>query len=226
MSTEPVRADLWKCTNEWCHYVHPSPEGAASCCSPVTCDEPGCAEQLPRAATRQGRPCYWTTCQKHRQERATRRESERHAKAEPVPIAAYKHPLVYVIGSDGEEAFSDAYVDADLGSIADRLADSIFDPKEHQGMPEDEFDELVEEHAATLHIYAVTPASKRVDASEIVENLLDGYYDGAWDDVSDKSIDELQAFLDAWTEVNVPTSYEPDFKRKIVWLDAGVEATE
>src|SRR5690606_21186731 len=107
-----------------------------------------------------------------------------------------------------------------LDELTDRLSDQLW---ESGNLPEDDAvaRRVILDRIAELHIYPCAKFPKRIYAKDIVENLLEDYFEGAIDHVT--GLEELQAFLDEWTEANIPDSWWPDFSRKIVLPKDGME---
>lgn len=153
----------------------------------------------------------WSMCAEHLSANAIRSEEKRYAKATPIPLGSVEGPLI-VLDEEGDAAVGDRFCD-DLDELNDRLRDQLW---ETGNLPEDDAvaRRVILDRIAELHIYPCAKMPKRIYAKDIVENLLEDYFEDAIGHVT--GLEELQAFLDEWTEANIPDSWWHDFSRKIV----------
>jgi len=143
------------------------------------------------------------------------KQAVKYDKATPVALADYQGEWLMVEdeigrGAAGEDGFVHGF-EALCEAVYDKMWDEKIIPADSS-----ETELMIAWRISKLYIYACKVASKHIDAVDIVQNMMDEYHDGAWDEVSGEALNELQAFLDKWTEANVPDSYEPDYSRKIV----------
>lgn len=183
-------AGIWFC--EKCRYTCRNEEDATSCCAPRVCDK--CKETL-KAGSYFCDPC-WSKEQ-------AEKEAARWAKAEPVAAAEYTGEMVYVETEDGHPygGSHEGYFHS-LEDLAECVEDGVYDD-EDGAIP-------------TLHVYETTPTRLTFDASSLLDSELEEFHDGARDDVASAAEEELQAFLTDWADKNSPTTYYPDYSRKIV----------
>jgi hypothetical protein len=136
----------------------------------------------------------YVVCPKCLVEAERRVEQARFDKAEKILIDAY----------DGDWIFSDAFHD-DGFSPTDQVEDALerMDPKDRP-----------------KYAWACKPFGlKRIDATDIIEHLLEDHHEDAWEQVDH---DGLQAVLDEWIKKQSVISYEPDYS-KAVLLDTALE---
>lgn len=74
-------------------------------------------------------------------------------------------------------------------------------------------------------VYGTTPIDLKIDAYDIVENACEDMYEDAICDTDDKSINELQAYLDDWcSKCGIGTTYYHNkrYKVRIPWEEMEV----
>ena len=140
----------------------------------------------------------WTTCAtcRHRDDEA--KDAARWANASKIAATDYSG---WVYDDDASEFHSDvsAFVDA-------------WECDHEEG----------EEPRGRL--YACSPIGLYLNAADILESATQDHHEDAYDNFDQDAVDELQAFLSAWAQVNSPGSVEPDYTRAIV-LSRQLEAT-
>lgn len=90
------------------------------------------------------------------------------------------------------------------------------------GEREDMIGEAEEEDAPGTRIvfWAAKPLyPHKIDARDIADQATEGLHESAVENVV--GLDELQAALDAWFEKQPPVSYEPDYRRCLVYVVKG-----
>ena len=185
---------VWFC--EKCKYTARSEAEALRCCSVRYCETCG-SQYRERSYTCQ--PC-WT---KEQIEKA----AAAWAKAEPIDAAAYTGEMIYVETEDGHPygGSHDGYF-CGVEELAECVADGVY---------EDAASDF-----PTLYVYATSATRLSLDADNLLENGLEEFHEDARNEISTSAEEELQAYLTAWADKNSPTTYYPDYSKKITgWED-------
>ena len=114
--------------------------------------------------------------------------------------------------SEFEMYYSDCFSDND-GYFED--FDEFFDNWKYQ-LEEGE----VDDNKRPEFVYGTFAIDMKIDADDIVENALEDFYEDARWEIADKSMEELQNYLDKWCEecgVGQTFYYDKQYKVRIPW---------
>jgi hypothetical protein len=171
-----------------CERIHEALDAAKRCC---ICETDGCTETVKQ---------YHSHCEEHykawrdkeEQERRTRDlETDRlkFEKAAKIPASEYDGPV---------------YADGMPGTCGEGYYSSVGDLLES----------LYSDESPPEYCWATSPLGPiPLSARDILEGAMDEYHEDA---IQDVDVTGLQKLLDAWSEENVPASFEADFSRAIV----------
>ena len=193
-------AGVWFC--EKCRYTCRTEQEATECCGPRVCEK---CQTPKKAGSYFCDPCW--------REEQTEKAARCWAKAEPIEADAYTGEMVYVEEDDGSPygGSHEGYF-AGLEELGEFIADEM---GEDGTLP-------------TIYVYATTGTKMTFDADDEVGSRLESmdFFDEARSHIPNAAVEELQTFLDQWTDKYSPTGYWQDASKKIVGWEAYVPPAE
>jgi hypothetical protein len=163
-------------------------ERAIQCCDIVHCE--GCGAVVEQK--------HWKICyackSKQSHEEDARREETAFAKAKKVQPGEAQEDMVYWEDGNGD-CNGEGYFSS-LQAVLDECDD---DGKE-----------------VPAYVWACSSRGLHIDAQSVIESMLDEWYDGASDEISQEDHDKLQKLLDGWCDEMGMKCYDLDYSTAIL----------